>query len=77
MIHNIFIYFSPEVSEYCREFVCTVILGDDLITRQGMLIIDDLCNIFIYFSPDVSEYCQEFVCTVILGDEISSLGKAC
>ena len=42
MIHNIFIHFSPEVSEYCREFVCTVILGDDLITRQGMLMMDDL-----------------------------------
>ena len=55
MIHNIFIYFSPDVSEYCQEFVFTVILGDDLITRQGMLMMDDLCNICIYFSPDVSE----------------------
>lgn len=33
---------SPEVSEYCRDFVCTVVLGDDIITRQGMLMMDDL-----------------------------------
>ena len=39
--YNICVYFSPDVSEYCREFVCTVILGDDLITRQGMLMMDD------------------------------------
>ena len=36
------LYFSPEVGEYCREFVCCVILGDDIITRQGMLMMDDL-----------------------------------
>ena len=34
--------FSPDVSEYSREFVCTVALGDDIITRQGMLMMDDL-----------------------------------
>lgn len=30
------------MSEYCRDFVCTVVLGDDIITRQGMLMMDDL-----------------------------------
>lgn len=33
---------SPNVRDYTLDIVCTVILGDDIITRQGMLMMDDL-----------------------------------
>ncbi|XP_052240425.1 diacylglycerol lipase-beta-like isoform X2 [Dreissena polymorpha] len=33
---------SPEVSQYAEDVVCTVVLGDDIISRQGMLMMVDL-----------------------------------
>lgn len=33
---------SPAVSKYAEDVVCSVVLGDDIIPRQGMLMMDDL-----------------------------------
>ncbi|WAR11568.1 DGLB-like protein [Mya arenaria] len=33
---------SPEVCEWAEDVVCSVVLGDDIICRQGMLMMDDL-----------------------------------
>ncbi|KAL4239389.1 hypothetical protein ACF0H5_000206 [Mactra antiquata] len=33
---------SPDVSSYAEDIVCSVVLGDDIISRQGMLMMDDL-----------------------------------
>ncbi|XP_053393103.1 diacylglycerol lipase-beta-like isoform X2 [Mercenaria mercenaria] len=33
---------SPAVSKYAEDIVCSVVLGDDIISRQGMLMMDDL-----------------------------------
>lgn len=33
---------SPELCKYAEDTVCSVVLGDDIISRQGMLMMDDL-----------------------------------
>ena len=35
-------YFSPDVCTYAEDVVCSLVLGDDIISRQGMLMMDDL-----------------------------------
>jgi len=36
------VHVSPEVGEWAEDAVCSVVLGDDMIGRQGMLMMDNL-----------------------------------